>query len=180
MLLESELKYFYHFISFWKVISSLRMKYPNSYNLNLQVSFCASQRLPFLWCTSLDDSPIIHPSGFGHAQGNRDVQEHQAHVLLYYWDTICIWQNTRHRQERSSTTKSRFGMTDSLSDHCSNTELFLPFLCLLTWRGAKWKKPSSLGCFALCCQSQECNRDLLYLGSKVNIFLILRWDNEEC
>lgn len=118
MLLESELKYFYHFISFWKVISSLRMKYPNSYNLHLQVSFCASQRLSFLWCASLDDSPIVHPSGFGHAQGNREVQERQARVLLYYWDTICIWQNSRRRQERSSTTKNRFGMTDSLSDHC--------------------------------------------------------------
>lgn len=116
MLLESELKYFYHFISLWKVISSLRMKNPNSYNLHLQASLCMSQRPPFLWCTSLDDSPIVHPSGFGHAQGNRDVQEHQARVLLYYWDTICVWQNSRC-QERSSTTKSRSGMIDSLSHH---------------------------------------------------------------
>lgn len=72
-----------------------------------------SQRPPFLCCTSLDDSPIVHPSVFRHAQGNRDVQEHQAFVPLYYRDAIHIWHKTWRRREREqSTEKSRFGMNE--------------------------------------------------------------------
>lgn len=71
----------------------------------MKVSFCMSQRPPFWQCASLDDSPIVHPSVFRHAQGNRDVQEHQAFVPLDYEDTIYIWHRTWCKQERNRAPK---------------------------------------------------------------------------
>lgn len=62
------------------------------------------------WYTSLDDSPIAHPSVFKHAQGNRNVQKHQAFMPLYYWDAICIWYKSWYRQERNSMENTIFEM----------------------------------------------------------------------
>lgn len=92
--MDNRIEIFLPFCFTFKVISSIRIKYPNYYNLYFKVLLYMSQRSPFLWCTSLDDSPIVHPSAFRHAQGNRYVQEHQVSVPLYYWDTIHVWHKT--------------------------------------------------------------------------------------
>lgn len=129
------------FCFIFKVSTSTRIKYPNYYNLHFKVSFYMSQRPPFLCCTSLDDSPIVHPSVFRHAQGNRAVQEHQAFVALYYRDTIHIWHKTWRRQERTEYGKEQI-WNEWIPPRVtvSSTEFFLHF-CFLTWKGANWKKP---------------------------------------
>lgn len=113
-----------------------------------------SQRPPFLCCTSLDDSPTVHPSVFRHAQGNRDVQEHQAFVPLYYWDPIQMWHKTWHRQERKrARERADLKWMNSPFEKLSGilSSFFIPVFPDM--ERSKLKETPLQGFSSLCCQS---------------------------
>lgn len=116
------------------------MKYPNYSNLHLQVSFCMSQNPPFLWCTSLEDSPSVHPSVFRQALGNQAVQERQALCPYAIGPPFTFGTTARSGKGAAVIMKSRSERINSLSDHCLKYRVVSSFLCFLTWRGGKVKE----------------------------------------
>lgn len=126
------------------VISGIRIKYPNYYNLHTQVSFYMSQRPPFFLVYFSWWLPYWTPICFQTCTRKERCTRASgtcAPMLLGHHSHMA--QNLVQARDKESIEKNRFEMMDSSPDNCLKYKVLSSFLCFLTWSGAKWKKPSS-------------------------------------
>lgn len=70
------------------------------------MSLCTNQG-PSCWgCTSLEDSPMVHPFAFRHEQGLQRCTRASGMCALYYGNTTYIWRRERGRQGRNRAPKT--------------------------------------------------------------------------
>lgn len=83
------------------------------------MSLCTNQG-PSCWgCTSLEDSPTVHPFAFRGAQDLQRCTRASGMCAPVLWEYhVYMAQRMGQAREKQSTKKSRFEMTDSPSENC--------------------------------------------------------------
>lgn len=153
------------------VTSSIRVKYPNCYNLHIKASF---YKTPFFCGVLLLMTHLLYTHLFSDMHKETKMYKNIRHVCPYATGTPFTYGTKPGAGKRETQHRKEQIWNDSSPDNCLKYRVLSSFLRFLTWRGGKVKETLLQGFSSSHCQSQECNMNLLHLGSKVNYLLDLK------
>lgn len=174
MLIDKRTEIFLPFCFTFKVISSIRIKYPNYYNLYFKVSRYMSQRSPFIvvyfswWLTYC--TPICFQTCT-----RKQICTRASGIYLYPYTIGTLFtygiKPGRGERETEHGKEQIWNGWILLLITVSSTELIFHFY--VSWHGKGQSERNPPPRLFLCFHLEECNMNLLYLGSEVNYLLDL-------